>query len=137
MTMVLLPITLTTASVLALLCLVLALRCGIGRAKNNVLMGDGGNADMIVRMRTQANFGEYVPILLILMGLLELGGGNRLGLTIFGIVLVVARIMHAVGMPRPVPNFGRSGGALVTFILLVVAAVYGLILTWFAWSPTA
>src|SRR5438105_3605271 len=104
MTPILLPITLTTASVLALLGLVLASRVGQGRFKHSVPMGDGGNADMIVRMRTHANFAEYVPFLLVLMGLLELGGGNRTILVWGGAALVLCRIFHAIGMPRPAPN---------------------------------
>jgi uncharacterized membrane protein YecN with MAPEG domain len=32
---------------------------------------------MIVRMRTHSNFVEYVPLMLVLLGLLELGGANR------------------------------------------------------------
>jgi uncharacterized membrane protein YecN with MAPEG domain len=137
MTMVLLPITLTTASLLAVLCLILAIRASMGRVKNNVLMGDGGNADMVMRMRTHANFTEYVPLLLVLMGLLELAGGSRMVLTIFGAALVLARVAHAVGMARPAPSYLRAGGALVTFLLLLAGGLYGLILTWYAWSPAA
>jgi uncharacterized membrane protein YecN with MAPEG domain len=134
---ILLSITLTTASVLALLCLILAVRVSAGRAKNNVIMGDGGNADMIIRMRTHANFVEYVPILLVLMGLLELGGGNRTVLIIFGVVLVLTRIMHAVGMARPAPSALRAIGATGTFLLLLLGAAYGLVLTWIVWNPMA
>ena len=65
MTAILLPITLTTAAVLAILCLALAFRCVMGRVKTNVMLGDGGNDDMLCRMRTLANFGEFVPLLLI------------------------------------------------------------------------
>jgi uncharacterized membrane protein YecN with MAPEG domain len=137
MTMVLLPITLTTASLLALLCLILAVRVSAGRVKNNVLMGDGGNADMVMRMRTHSNFAEYVPLLLVLMGMLELGGGSRTVLMVFGAVLVLTRISHAVGMARPAPSAFRAIGALGTFLLLLLGAAYGLALTWHVWSPTA
>ena len=68
---------------------------------------------------------------------MEMGGGNRTFLTVFGAALVILRIMHAIGMPRPVPNLFRAGGFIGTFVLLLVAAVYGLILTWHVWSPTA
>jgi uncharacterized membrane protein YecN with MAPEG domain len=109
----------------------------MGRVKTNVMMGDGGNNDMVCRMRTLANFSEFVPLLLILMGLMEMGGGNRTFLEVFGAALVVLRIMHAIGMPRPVPNVFRAGGFIGTFVLLLVAAVYSLILTWHVWSPAA
>src|SRR5215475_13901242 len=76
MSPLLLPITLATAGALGLIGLILALRVTMGRAKHKVNMGDGGNPDMIVRMRTHANFVEYVPLMLVLLGLLELGGAN-------------------------------------------------------------
>ena len=62
MSSLLLPITLATAGALGLIGLILGLRVTMGRAKHNVTMGDGGNPDMIVRMRTHANFAEYVPL---------------------------------------------------------------------------
>ena len=69
--MVLLPITLTTASILALLCVVLIVRIIRSRRKYLISIGDGGNTDLTCRIRTHANFVEYVPLLLIIMGLLE------------------------------------------------------------------
>src|SRR5262249_28216453 len=103
-----LPITLATAGVLGFIGLILALRVTMGRAKHKVNMGDGGNPDMIVRMRPHANFVEYVPLMLVLLGLLELGGANRTALMVGAAVLVVARISHAIGMGGP---WGGGGGA--------------------------
>ena len=123
-----LPITLTTASVLALLSLFLAVRVVQSRVKSHTPMGDGGKTDMVMRMRTHANFIEYVPLLLILMGLLELGGANKTVLSWAGGALILFRVLHAVGMPRPVPNFPRGAGAMGTFILVAGAAIYGLVL---------
>ena len=137
MTTFLLPITLTTASVLTLVCIGLIVYVGQGRGKHRVSIGDGGNADMTMRMRTHANFVEYVPLLLILMGLLEMAGANRMALTLFGAALVLFRILHAVGMPRPAPNLMRAIGAAGSMFLLLIGAVYGLIITWSAWSPMA
>jgi uncharacterized membrane protein YecN with MAPEG domain len=125
-----LPFTLLTASALALVCLVLALRVGQGRFRHRVPLGDGGNPDMLVRMRSHANFVEYVPLLLILMGLLEMAGAARGFLIAFGAALVVFRILHPIGMPRPAPNPYRATGAAGTALLLLVAAGYGLVLAW-------
>jgi hypothetical protein len=121
-----LPVTLATASVLALIYIVLITRIGHGRHKYHVSMGDGGNADMLVRMRTQANFVEYVPLLLIFMGLFESAGVSREKLGIAGAALVLFRILHAIGMPRPAPNAFRAIGAAGTILLLLAAAVQGL-----------
>ena len=124
MSPLLLPITLATAGALGLIGLILAFRVTMGRAKHKVNMGDGGNPDMILRMRTHANFVEYVPLMLVLLGLLELGGANRRALTVGAAVLVVARICHAIGMGGPMAL--RVGGAMTTYILLAAGSIYGL-----------
>jgi uncharacterized membrane protein YecN with MAPEG domain len=123
-----LPVTLITASIMALLVLVLAARVVLGRFKHRVSMGDGGNPDMIALIRTHANFVEYVPLILILMGILEMSKVNRIILLIIAVLLVVFRIFHVIGMPRRAPNFFRATGALGTMILMAVLAVWGLIL---------
>ncbi len=123
-----LPVTLITASVLALLCLVLAFRVSQGRAKHGVPIGEGGNADLLTRVRTHANFVEYVPLTLILMGILELSKVNRIGLAVMGVLLIIFRIFHAIGMPRPAPNFFRASGAIGTLLIMAAAAVWGIVL---------
>ena len=128
MSTIILPVTLVTAGTLALIGLVLAARIGHGRVKFLVPMGDGGNPDMIVRMRTHANFVEYVPLFVVLLALLELAGANRTALTGIGAAMVLCRLLHAIGMPRPTPNFFRATGALGTFALTAGVAVYGLAL---------
>lgn len=124
MSLTLLPITLATAGALGLIGLILAFRVSIGRGRYKINMGDGGNPDMIVRMRTHANFVEYVPLMLVLLGLLELGGANRTALMVGAAVLVVARISHAIGMGGPFAL--RAGGAMATYILLAAGCIYGL-----------
>jgi hypothetical protein len=123
-----LPVTIATASVLALVYFALIVRIGQGRYKYHISMGDNGNADMLVRMRTQANFVEYVPLLLIFMGLFEVEGVSKTVLAVAGAALVLFRIMHAFGMPRPAPNALRAIGAAGTILLLLAAAVQGLVM---------
>jgi uncharacterized membrane protein YecN with MAPEG domain len=124
MSPLLLPITLATAGALGLIGLILGVRVTMGRNKHNVHMGDGGNPDMIVRMRTHANFAEYVPLMLVLLGLLEFGGANQTALMVGAAVLVVARISHAIGMGGPLAL--RVGGAFATYVLLAASSIYGL-----------
>ena len=126
---IILPVTLMTGSALAFLCLALVVRVGQGRFVHNVSIGDGGNADLLMRMRTHANFVEYVPFILMLMALLELGGAHRTVLAWFGCALVAFRVLHAIGMPRSAPNPYRAIGALGTVALLLAIAVYGVVLS--------
>jgi uncharacterized protein len=126
------PVTLATACILGLIYLILVVRVSRGRLQHRISMGDAGNSDMLARCRAHANFNEYVPLLLILMGLLEASNGNRLLLMCIGGLLVLFRILHAIGMPRPAPNFCRAAGAGGTFLLLVILAVWGLVLVFIA-----
>ncbi len=122
----LLPITLTTASVLALLGMVISIRAALTRGKTGILIGDGGNHELIVRMRTHANFVEYVPLLLVFMGLLELAGVSRTLLMASAGLLVIARVLHAVGMAGKQPNLLRAAGTVGTTVVMAVYIVCGL-----------
>ena len=122
-----LPITLATAGALGLLYLTLTVRVVRGRWKHRVSLGDGGNAAMQRLIRAHANFGEYVPLLLILMALLEASGASRNVLAGAGIALVVGRIAHAIGIETPkAPNPYRFVGGLVTFGLLLLGSLWAL-----------
>ena len=122
-----LPITLATASVLALFALVLAFRVSLGRMKHKVSTGDGGNIEMNIRVRSHANFVEYVPLLLILMALLEAAHTNAVFLEIFGAAVILSRLLHAIGMPRKAPNPYRAIGSLASYALLAIGALTGLV----------
>jgi uncharacterized membrane protein YecN with MAPEG domain len=126
------PVTLATACILSLIYLVLVIRVSRGRLQYRISVGDGGNKDMLARCRAHANFSEYVPLLLVLMGLLEASNGNPLLLAIIGVLLILFRIFHAIGMPRPAPNFFRAAGAGGTFLMLAVLSLWGLILVFTA-----
>ncbi len=123
---ILLSATLATAAALSLLYMILLLRIVRMRFKNRISLGDGGNAELQKRIRAHGNFSEYVPFLLIMMGLLELAGTNRMILGWIGAVMAVLRICHVIGMHRPAPNPYRAVGTVGTFTLLIGFAVYGL-----------
>ncbi len=121
-----LPITLTIAAAATLLNVWLAVRAGRVRMAAKVMMGDGGNPQLQTRMRAQANFVEYTPFFLILLGLIELAHGPATWLWLVSIVYILARIAHAFGMDRPAPNPLRAGGIIVTFLILIGLAGYAL-----------
>ena len=47
---------------------------GLGRLKTNILIGDGGNDEMVRRIRAQANFMETVPMALFLLIMIKNSG---------------------------------------------------------------
>ena len=96
------------------------------RVSQNVLFGDGGDDTVLKRVRSHANFAEYVPLALIVIGLLEASGGSHGLVRALLIALLVARILHPIGMFAP-PNSPRQfacrgGGILLTMAALGVAA---------------
>lgn len=110
------------AGLLALLYLVLSFRVVLRRRGERINLGDGGDVEMQRRIRGHGNFAEYVPLILVLMLLLELGGTTPFwALHAMGITLVVARLLHAYALSFSAHFFfGRFLGTVLTFALLPV-----------------
>lgn len=123
-----LPITSLYAGVLGLVLLWLSIQVVRARVSNEVSLGDGGHSELRVAMRGQANFVEYVPMALILLGLAEANGSSPPLLHALGTLLVVARIAHPLGLAdafEMVP--ARFIGTIVTFAVIVVASAKALV----------
>ncbi len=103
----------------------------VGRTSKDTLVGDGGDDAMQRRIRSHANFQEYVPVALVLIGLLEAGGASAMLVRILLIVLIVARLIHPVGMfarkNAPQQFVFRGGGIIATLGVIIVTAVMLLI----------
>ncbi|WP_174286553.1 MAPEG family protein [Sphingomonas bacterium] len=117
-----LPVTLTIAAAAAVINLWLAFRIVPTRLKDKVLVGDNDDLRLRSRMRAHANFTEYAPFVLILMGLIELAGASPFWLWIAGIAFVLARVAHGLGMDRTTTNMLRGGGAVATWLILALLA---------------
>ena len=123
-----LPITLATASVCGLMFIWLSAR-GIGaRVKNEALIGDAGHTDLLFAIRTHGNFTEYVPIFLIIIGLLELAGAHPTALIALAALFIVARILHVLGMGENANLKPRQFGIVGSFTAIGTASLYGLYL---------
>lgn len=124
--MYILPITLTIAGAAAIVNIWLAIRIVMVRLKAKVLIGDGGNALLTARMRAQLNYMEYTPLVLILIGLIELAKGTQTWLWAAGILYILGRIVHPFGMDKQTPHPLRGVGILTTWIVLIGLAGYAL-----------
>ena len=130
------PITLLTASILGLIFVwlsfaVVRLRIGgtasLGTGKETLGRGeDPKSQPLLVAVRTQANFAEYVPLSLILLGLLEGQGTAPWIVVALGTALIVSRLMHPLGMQMKSPNAFRAGGILLQWAILVLMAGIGI-----------
>jgi uncharacterized membrane protein YecN with MAPEG domain len=119
-------ITLLFVSLHVLLMLLLAVRVVAYRRALQIGIGDGADKYLLRRMRAHGNFVEYVPMALLLMGLLEISGLSAIWLWTVGGMLLVARVLHAWGLStRSGYSFGRFWGTLLTWIVLLLMAGMG------------
>ena len=111
------------AGLLGLLYAVLSGRVMWWRMRSGVLTGDGPDEVGHAMVRAHANFMEFVPLGLVLILVIELGGGDLRWVHGLGSALLAARVLHAVGMWRSTGvTLGRRGGAGLTWAVLLVAS---------------
>ncbi|MDD9892192.1 MAG: MAPEG family protein [Gammaproteobacteria bacterium] len=113
------PITMFYTGCLSLVLLSLAAKVISTRGTTGINVGDGGDERLIRVMRGQANFIEYVPICLLMLGALELSGLGAVWLHVFGAALLLGRLMHgyAFALSEHSP-IGRLGGIVLTLSVL-------------------
>lgn len=122
-------VTALYAGLLGLISLGLSANAGGKRGKAGISVGDGGNQALLLAMRKHANFVEYVPLLLILIGSLEVNGVSSLTIHIMGACLVIFRVAHAVGLKGDtMQGLGRLVGAAGTALLTLVASIWAIVL---------
>lgn len=122
--MIAFPVTTLYAALLLVVAIGIIMWVVGGRREEKIGLGDGGNENLIRRMRSQANFTETAPMLIIALGLMEANGLPAWALHLFGIVLVAGRAAHPFGMSNKWPNLPlRSGSTQSTLALFVVGAV--------------
>lgn len=119
---IVLPIALTTTGAAALVNLWLGIRIGRIRTAEKISVGDGGNPRLIARMRAHLNFAEYVPVVLILIGLIEAATGTQLWLWVVAGVFILGRVAHGFGMDGWM--LGRMIGTTTTFITMIGLGLY-------------
>lgn len=118
-----LPITLTMAAASALIVIWLGARVSMLRRAKNIYYGDGGDAQVLRRMRAQANFAEYAPFFLILMALVEMARGSTQWLWAIGIAFIIARLLHPFGMEGAKMAWARIAGIAITLAALAALAL--------------
>ena len=128
-------VTSIIASVLTIIFIKLSFAVIGLRRKNKVGLGSGGYDDLERAIRAQGNFAEYVPLGIILIACLELNGAPWCLVAIPGITLIIGRLIHAVGINVPPPDFSKrilgmriTFGTLITLVFLNLGwALYKLI----------
>lgn len=123
-----LPITLTIAGAAALVNIWLMIRVGQVRTSEEVSVGDGGNDKVIRRMRAHANFGESTPLVLILLGLVELATTSSIWLWMIGGLFILGRVAHGLGMDEGGLAKGRFVGTVLSMLTLLGLGIYAIVI---------
>jgi uncharacterized membrane protein YecN with MAPEG domain len=121
------------AALAALLILALGLNVSLQRRAHGIGLGSGPNGEIVRAVRAHANAVEYVPLALVLLLLLELGGWSAAVLHALGLALIVGRLAHAQGLlvRGGWVSPGRFLGTLATWTVIASAAV---MLVWSFWQ---
>lgn len=119
-------ITSLYASLLALLIVKLSISVIKLRRKNRIRVGDGGNEELQLAIRTHANAVEYIPITLLLLLTLELNGASKILIHLLGATLITGRIIHAMGLPAKDLK-KRILGMQITIYLLIGLAILNIL----------
>jgi uncharacterized membrane protein YecN with MAPEG domain len=123
-----LPVTLVIAAAAGIINIWLALRVTRVRMSSKVYLGDGGHEGLTARTRAHTNFTEYAPLILILIGLIELASGSSLWLWILGATFILARLAHGIGMDASTWKGLRAAGAMTTWIVLLILSGWALVI---------
>ncbi|MDH5180499.1 MAG: MAPEG family protein [Gammaproteobacteria bacterium] len=131
-----LTVTTTVASILAIIMLPLTMQVTMRRIALGKAMGDiggvafGDGDDEVLKRRRVAfgNFVEYVPICLVMLGLLEYHNASNTLVWTVGGLLIASRCTHALSVlftNNPAP---KAAGMFMTYGAFIVPAIWLLFL---------
>lgn len=119
-----LQITALYAGILALLLLILSTQVSRRRAQGKIGVGHGNDTALHLAIRTQGNFTEYVPLALLLIGLMEFNGFPAWSVHAMGAGLTIGRVLHAIGLSRhPGTSLPRLFGTVLTWLVLLLGGI--------------
>lgn len=121
-------VTLLFAAIFGILHVIFTLRVGGYRFRSGISLGDGGDKELLNRIRAHGNFTENVPIALLLLLLNDLNGLADGTLMLLGSILLVSRLVHYLmivtrSLPivlRPLSMIGTLGTILASAIFLLI-----------------
>ena len=106
--------------------LMVALALGVVKARvgKRVSLGDGGEQVVLVAIRKFGNYIEYVPYYIIIMAVMELQSIDTLYIHILGVNLILARLLHIMGL-KPVKKVSspRVIGTSLTLLGILAGSI--------------
>ncbi|WP_394391058.1 MAPEG family protein [Shewanella woodyi] len=121
-------------SITAILVVMFAMRVVKLRRKHKIGIGDSDNKELRIAGRVHANLIENAPIAMALLLVAELNGLAPLGLHLLGIMWVIGRVLHAIGLTKGQGGYhlGRFWGGLLSWLMILILA--GINLGYFVYS---
>ena len=120
------PVTLTTAILLVAITAGISARAALTRSRRQPVLGDAQIQSLLANRQRVPKYVEYLPALLLLMRLLETAGASRVLLGTTSVALVIARVLHGVGVARFAPHLCNLACAIGATTLVVLGTCYGL-----------
>jgi len=128
-----LQITALYGALLGLIMIALSFYVSAMRGKTGISIGDGGDMALQERMRRHGNFTEIVPMAVILMGLAEMQGAGSGWLHCVGLLLVVGRLAHPLGLSatkimsplRMAGSIGTTLAVVISIVLILISVLGG------------
>ena len=118
-----LPITALTAAIVAIMLLITAIDTVRQRLRAHVAFGSGGDSKLVSASRSHGNLSEHAPIVVIMIGLLELSDAHHWALTGIAVFFLAARALHIIGLYAPMsdkPPVPRQLGVIGTWLTMLV-----------------
>lgn len=124
-----LPITSLLAGFMAIFIMVLNVQLTVRQVhlggdvfKN---MTDGAGDDILIRRRIAfMSAALNIPMSILLLGLMELGGASRLQVIILAVILVISRILHVIGcLYEALPRM-RTFAITIQFGYFIVCGIW-------------
>lgn len=122
------PASFFYAGLLGLLLIALSAQVVLARRRFRVGLGAGSEAGLQQAIRVQANFVEYVPFATLLLVIAEVQGLSLGAIHAAGVLLVVSRVLHAIGLAKsPGRSFGRFYGTAGTWLVIAGLSLWLLV----------
>lgn len=102
------------------------------RKSSKVSLGAGGVKELETAIRAHGNFAEYVPLGLILLGLLESHSAYPVLVAMLGGALTLGRVLHAQGLNTANLKL-RVWGMVLTFGTLITLGIMNIIFGTRSW----
>lgn len=115
-----LPITSLLAAFFSLMMVALSLQVSIRRMQSRTAFGDGDESVLRRRVRAHGNFVEYMPLALVVIALLEVGGAPATLTGVLALGFATSRILHALLLlyvRSPAPRAIAMTGQHLAFLI--------------------